>query len=219
MNPHVQSADLVAALDACGVVAILRGDFLARIDEVVETLVEGGIKAIEISLSASTAYAQIERAVARAGSAVALGAGTVMTCDQVHAVRDRGVSFIVAPIVDPDVLACAHELGLASLPGAYTPTEAVTAARLGATAIKLFPAETLGPAFVRGLLAPLPALKLVPTGGVTLERARAFAAAGAWAVGVGSPLIASLADLNDPGALRARARAFVDAMRPSTSAS
>ena len=123
----------------------------------------------------------------------------------------HGGTFVVSPTVDAEVIATAIDIGLSPLPGAYTPTEALTATRLGAAAVKLFPAETLGPAFVRALLAPLPDLKLVPTGGVTLARAREFAEAGAWAVGVGSPLVSGTQDLDS---LASRAAAFVATMRP-----
>jgi 2-dehydro-3-deoxyphosphogluconate aldolase/(4S)-4-hydroxy-2-oxoglutarate aldolase len=155
---------------------------------------------------------------------VAIGVGTVMTVEDVTRACDEGASFIVSPIVDPDVIGAALDLGLAPVPGAFTPTEAVMASRLGAPAIKLFPADALGPAFVAGVRAPLPDLKFVPTGGVTLDLAREFARAGAWAVGVGSPLLSAFGagdgdrdSDGDRNALTARAAEFVRAMRPHLS--
>lgn len=202
-----------AALDAIGaggVIAILRGDFRPHIDAIVDALVEGGVRAIEISLTSPAALPQIEAAAARSAGRATIGAGTVLSADDVREAAAAGASFMVSPVVDADTIRAALERGLVPVPGAYTPTEALLATRLGAPAVKLFPADTLGPAFVRGLLAPLPFLKLVPTGGVTLDRAAAFAEAGAWAVGVGTPLVGPPVV---PGDLAARAADFVRAMR------
>ena len=202
-----------AALDAIGaggVIAILRGDFRPHIDAIVDALVEGGVRAIEISLTSPAALPQIEAAAARSAGRATIGAGTVLSADDVRNAAAAGASFMVSPVVDADAIRTALERGLVPVPGAYTPTEALLATRLGAPAVKLFPADTLGPAFVRGLLAPLPFLKLIPTGGVTLDRAAAFAEAGAWAVGVGTPLVGPPVV---PGDLAARAAGFVRAMR------
>lgn len=202
-----------AAIHAGGVIAILRGAFLPQIDGIVDALIAGGIRAIEISLTSLDAADQIARASAHAAGRAAIGAGTVLTVQDVNEVFRRGASFIVSPIVEPRVIAAALECGMMPVPGAFTPTEVITAVRLGAPAVKLFPADALGPAFVRGLLTPLRDVKVVPTGGVTLQAARAYAQAGAWAVGVGGPLLAGPLDF---ASLSARAAQFVAAMRPST---
>jgi 2-dehydro-3-deoxyphosphogluconate aldolase / (4S)-4-hydroxy-2-oxoglutarate aldolase len=207
-------SDPHAAIDASGVVAIIRGSFLADIDQIIESLIAGGIAAIEISLTSPFALDQIERASLAAGTRAAIGAGTVMHRDDVQEVFRRGATFVVAPIVDEAVIAAALDLSMLPLPGAFTPTEVVRAVRLGARAVKLFPADALGPAFVRAVLAPFPSLELVPTGGVTLSRAADFAAAGAWAVGVGTPLVAEPLEL---ASLTARAAQFVRTMRPGAS--
>jgi 2-dehydro-3-deoxyphosphogluconate aldolase/(4S)-4-hydroxy-2-oxoglutarate aldolase len=201
----------ISAIGACGVIAIVRGPFLAEIGTIVEALIAGGVRAIEISLTAPQAEEQIERAAAVAGSRAAIGAGTVLDAPQVDAVHRRGATFLVSPVVEPSVIEAALERSMLAIPGAYTPTEVMTAVRLGAAAVKLFPADTILPAFLRAMQVPLPGLKLVPTGGVTLERAQEFAAAGAWAVGVGSPLISAPLDA---AAIRARATRFVAALRP-----
>lgn len=205
----------LAAIDAGGVVAILRNAASASVAPTVDALIAGGVLAIEVSLTAPDALAQIDRAVATAGGRAAIGAGTVLTRRQLRDVHTRGATFIVSPTTDPEIVGAALELDLVVLPGAFTPTEALAAHRLGAHAIKLFPADVLGSRFVRGLLAPLPGLKLVPTGGVSLELAREFVAAGAWAVGVGGPLVG---DTSDPDAITTRARGFVLVMRPSAAA-
>lgn len=197
------------AIGAGGVIAILRGDFRPHIDAIVDALVEGGVRAIEISLASPAALPQIEAAAVHSAGRATIGAGTVLSADDVRDAAAAGASFMVSPVVDADGIRAALARGLVPVPGAYTPTEALLATRLGAPAVKLFPADTLGPAFVRGLLAPLPFLKLIPTGGVTLDRAASFAAAGAWAVGVGTPLVGPPV----PGDLAARAAGFVRAMR------
>ena len=202
----------VSAIDASGIVAIVRGPFLPRIDAIVEALIAGGVRAIEISLTSPKADEQIERAAATAGPRASIGAGTVIEARQVDAVFRRGATFIVSPIVERLVIEAALERSMLAIPGAYTPTEVMTAVRFGAQAVKLFPADTIAPAFLRAMLAPLPGLKLVPTGGVTLERAEAYAAAGAWAVGVGSPLLSAPVD---PDEITLRAARFVRVLRPS----
>ena len=213
MTPSSSSSDAWAAIDECGVIAIIRGRFLDRIDEIVGQLIDGGVRAIEISLTSPDALEQIERAVAAAGSRATVGAGTVVQAQEVEEVFRRGAAFVVSPVVDEAVISASLDRSMLPVPGAFTPTEMTTAVRLGARAVKLFPADSLGPLFVRAVLAPLPGLKLVPTGGVTLERAREFAAAGAWAIGVGSPLVSNPLDMT---ALSARAAQFVAAMRPAS---
>lgn len=204
--------DALTAIGSCGVVAIIRGPFLAEIEEIVGALIAGGVRAIEVSLTSPDALAQIQRAAACAGTRAAVGAGTVLRAEEVDDVARLGGSFVVSPIVDAVVIAAARDRGLLPIPGAFTPTEVIAAVRFGAPAVKLFPADALGPGFVRGILAPLPDLKLVPTGGITLSSARAFSAAGAWAVGVGSSLVASPVDA---AAISATASQFVSAMRPA----
>lgn len=205
---------VTASIDACGVVAIVRGDFLHTIDVIVKQLIAGGIRALEISLTSPRAFEQIERASLVAGQRAVVGAGTVMTRDEVVEGFRRGAAFVVSPVLEPDVIGAALEHNLVPIPGAATPTEIIQAVRLGAPAVKLFPADAIGPEFVSAVRAPFPAVKLVPTGGVTLERAQRFRAAGAWAVGVGSPLVTTPLDATSLGL---RAAAFVAAMRPPAS--
>lgn len=205
---------VLAAIDAAGVVAILRGDPGSGLLAAVDALAAGGVRAIEVSLTSPGATALIARAAAHAPPGMVVGAGTVLTVPQVREVHASGATFLVSPVVDAEVIGAALDLGLAPIPGAFTPTEVRAALRAGAPAVKLFPADVLGPRFVKGLLAPMPGVRLVPTGGVSLELARAFAAAGAWAVGVGSPLLGEAAR-GAGDALVERARAFVGAMRPA----
>jgi 2-dehydro-3-deoxyphosphogluconate aldolase/(4S)-4-hydroxy-2-oxoglutarate aldolase len=119
----------------------------------------------------------------------AVGAGTVLSRDQLAAARRTGADFAVAPIVDPALVREATAAGMPFVPGALTPTEIATAWSAGATFVKLFPATAVGPAFVRELRGPMPDVELIPTGGVDAESARAFLDAGAAAVGIGSAIV------------------------------
>ncbi len=202
---------VIAAIDRGGVIAIIRGEFRHTIDVIVKQLIAGGVRAIEVSLTSPHAFEQIERAALVAGSRAVIGAGTVMTAADVIEASRRGCAFVVSPIVDEAVIRRATEHGLTAVPGAATPTEIIQAVRFGAPAVKLFPADVLGPEFVKAVRAPFPAVRLVPTGGVTLDRAIRYRAAGAWAVGVGSPLVTTPLDA---ATLGSRAAAFVAAMRP-----
>ena len=171
------------------VVAILRGSFGGREIEIVEVLAEAGIGAVEVTLNSPGALATIKALAAQFGARLAVGAGTVLTPEEVTRVADNGGQFIVSPNRDLAVISQTKQLGLISLPGCFTPSEIVEALQAGADAIKLFPAQPLGQEFLRAVHGPLPGVRLVPTGGVTPEKARAYFAAGAWAVGVGSELL------------------------------
>lgn len=213
---------LLEALAELPVIAILRGrrgeDGRGdRLEAVVDVLVAGGIRALEITLPTPGALEAVAGAVRRHGGTVSIGAGTVTDEAQVAAVHEAGAHFVVSPGTDAGVLRAATALGLGSLPGAMTPTEVMSAVGWGATAVKLFPARSLGPDYVRDLLAPLPELRLVPVGGVGLPDVAAYLSAGACAVGVGSPLLGDALDGGDLGALETRAAAYVSAARAMAS--
>ena len=193
------------------IIAILRGDFGTAIDSLVEEVVSAGISAVEMTLNSPNALDVIARLARRYEPAVAIGAGTVLNADDVYLASQAGASFIVSPEFDPSVIAAARRFGLAALPGCYTPTEIGQALAAGADAIKLFPAASLGPGFLRSMLGPRPLLRAVPTGGVTVERAAEWISAGAWALGVGGELTGPTVADRAPGRVRARAEAFVQA--------
>lgn len=176
-------------IEAGKIVAILRGDFAGRETDIVAAMVAGGLTAVELTLNSPDAFAAINRLAKGFGSEMAVGAGTVLTPDEVLRAADAGAQFIVSPNRDIAVIEQTKKLNLVSLPGCFTPSEVVEAINAGADAAKLFPANSLGPAFVKALRGPLPQIRTVPTGGVTAELAREYFAAGAWAVGAGSELI------------------------------
>lgn len=201
-------------IEAGRVIAIMRGDFGGREHDMVAAMIEGGLTAVEVTLNSPDALIKIAQLAALFGSRCAVGAGTVLSQSEVNQVADAGGTFIVSPNCDPRVIAATKHRRLISFPGAFTPTEIVAALEAGADAVKVFPATTLGPGYIKAVRAPLSHARLVPTGGVSPEMARAYCQAGAWAVGVGSELLGQeiLADETFV-TLRDRTMAFVTAMQ------
>ncbi len=172
-----------------GVVAIGRRLDARRVAAIADGLAGGGVRAFELTLNdpEADALAAIEIVARHAeGSALAIGAGTVLTTEAAQRAISAGATFLVMPHTDAALVAWAAERGIPAFPGAFTPTEILAAWRAGAAAVKLFPASVAGPAFVREFRGPFPEIPLVPTGGITLETAPAFIRAGALAVGLGS---------------------------------
>ncbi|MFB7509067.1 bifunctional 4-hydroxy-2-oxoglutarate aldolase/2-dehydro-3-deoxy-phosphogluconate aldolase [Streptomyces broussonetiae] len=200
--------DLRAALTAHRLVAIVRGDDPDAALRTVLTLTEEGIELVEVSLTGKSALTVIERARQALGPGRPLGAGTVLTASDARAAREAGADFAVTPALGEGIGA-AIEAGMPVLAGVMTPTEIVAARGLGAAALKIFPAaQAGGPGYLKALRGPFPHEPFVPVGGVDEDAARAYLAAGATAVGVGSPLVGDAADGGSLTDLRARARAF-----------
>lgn len=204
----------IQRIEAGKIIAILRGDFAGREEDIVAAMISGGLTAVEVTLNSRDAFAAINRLAKRFGSEMAVGAGTVLTPNEVLRAADAGAQFIVSPNRDIVVIEQTKKLDLVSLPGCFTPSEVVEAVNAGADAAKLFPATSLGPAFVRALRGPLPQIRTVPTGGVTAELAREYFAAGAWAIGAGSELIGKdLFAESGLEKLRQRTSAFINAIK------
>ena len=189
------------------VIAILRAEDASRAEAVVDVLLENGIRSLELTLTTKGALDVVERLAATVPDGTDLGVGTVLTADDVDRAVDAGARFVVSPNVDPAVIEAATRHGIASYPGAFTPTEIHAAWTAGASAVKLFPGGALGPGYLKAVRAPLPDIPLVPTGGVDIEAIGAWLDAGAVAVGLGSPLIGdALSPDGDLDALAERAR-------------
>ena len=175
-------------------IAVIRLDDVDRdILPIAQALQAGGVRVLEITLTSGSAPAALERLCAwtrtTAGQDVTVGVGSVRHAEEARAAVDAGASFIVSPGLVPGILEQRAALGAPIIPGILTPSEAMAAHELGADAIKLFPASLGGPTYLKNLLAPLPDLELIPTGGITLDAIPAYLAAGAAAVGLGSALI------------------------------
>ena len=187
--------------------AIIRGTDPAAATQAALCLVESGIRFLEVSLVTTDALRVIAELARQAGDSCVLGAGTVLTREDVARAQEAGATFMVTPAVT-EAVAESVAFGIPVLAGAFTPTEAVTAMNLGATAVKLFPASLGGPAYLRALRDPLPGVAFVPVGGVNAALAAEYLAAGAVAVGIGSPLVGDAARGGDLDALRERAAQF-----------
>lgn len=194
------------------VVGILRAFRREEIEQLVPASLDGGLCNLEVTMNTAGAEQLIRRIVEIAGPLANVGAGTVTSIPLLEAALAAGASFIVTPIVVPDVIRECVRRGVPVMPGAMTPAEIQSAWELGASLVKVFPAEALGPGYLRAIKAPLPHVRLMPTGGVTVETLQIFKAAGAEAFGVGGPLFdpRQVAAGNWPW-FREQARRFVEA--------
>jgi 2-dehydro-3-deoxyphosphogluconate aldolase/(4S)-4-hydroxy-2-oxoglutarate aldolase len=189
MNAPRSRAEVVAAIEAVGVVAVVRLPDAAQAHDVSAALVDGGVTAIEITMTVPGAVELIATLARTAPPEVLIGAGTVLEAKTAAAVIDAGAAFVVSPVFEPGMVAACRAAGRAVMPGCFTPTEIHAAWAAGADMVKVFPATSLGPTFFADVLAPLPQLRLMPTGGVTRENAGSWIRAGARAIGVGSALV------------------------------
>lgn len=170
-------------------VAILRGVKPEEAAAVVDVLIEGGMTAIEIPLNSPDPFRSIEIAVRRAPADVLVGAGTVLTLDDVAKLHEVGGRLMVSPNVDPEIIASARTRGMVTMPGVFTPTEALLAARAGASSLKFFPASVLGAAGITAIRAVLPAdMMVAAVGGVSDANFADYTRAGITAFGLGSSL-------------------------------
>ena len=170
-------------------IAIVRLDDLEEAVQIARALYEGGITTIEFTLTNQHAFEAIAKVQKELAEAVLLGAGTVLDADNAQAAIGAGARFLVTPAFLPDVIAVGRSQQIPVVCGAFTPTEIVAAWRAGANFVKVFPVGHLGPGYIKDILAPLPNIPLIPTGGVNLENCAAFLAAGAYTVAVGSQLV------------------------------
>lgn len=199
-----------------GVMAILRGQQSTFVDPSIETLIDTGFRCLEVTLTTPDALQLISRWAVAAPSGVQIGCGTVMRASEARAAIDAGARFIVAPNFSEDVVAACHDRSVPVYPAGWTPTEIAKAWDAGAAAVKLFPASVGGPDYVRQLRGPMPAVRLIPTGGIDVSQAAEYLAAGADGVGLGSPLLGDALNGGDQSALRDRAANVLDAVRACT---
>ncbi|MBI1902847.1 MAG: bifunctional 4-hydroxy-2-oxoglutarate aldolase/2-dehydro-3-deoxy-phosphogluconate aldolase [Planctomycetia bacterium] len=215
----MSKAEQLDRLLRCGIVAIVRAGRGELLVDAAEALLSGGIDVIEITFTVPKAQRVLEQVADRLGDKVLLGAGTVLDAATARAAMLAGAEFFVSPAVNLDVIRLARRYGKLVLPGAFTPTEILTAWEAGADLVKVFPCDTLGPAYLQAVAAPLPQVPLVPTGGITLDNAAAFLQAGACALGIGGSLVpAQAVAAGDLARIETLARQFVqvvaDARKP-----
>jgi 2-dehydro-3-deoxyphosphogluconate aldolase/(4S)-4-hydroxy-2-oxoglutarate aldolase len=201
-------------MEASGLVAVIRADSPTQLIDLCKALSEGGVKFCEITMTTPGALDAIAKARASLAAECVIGVGSVLDAETARAAILAGAQFVVGPVLNLDVIAMAHRYGLPVIPGALTPTEIMTAFTAGADMVKVFPANHFGPTYFKDLLAPMPQLKLTPTGGVTLETAADWLKAGAACLGVGSALVKKeLIKSKDWAALTRLSRQFVDIVR------
>ncbi len=182
-------AEVVAEVEKLGVVAIIRMPDPAALRAVVDALAEGGVRALEVTMTVPRAIELIGEFAPTLPADFLLGAGTVLDADTVHRAVGSGAQFIVSPVFRREVIKAAHEEGVPVMPGCFTPTEILEAWDMGADLVKVFPATSVGPGYLKDIRGPLPQVKLMPTGGVSIDNAGDWLRAGAVAVGVGSAIV------------------------------
>ena len=182
-------SEAVAQVEKLGVVAIIRMPDPAALRAVVDALAEGGVRALEVTMTVPRAIELIAEIAPTLPADLLFGAGTVLDAETVRRAIGAGAQFIVSPVLRPEVIQAAHDGGVPVMPGCFTPTEILAAWDLGADIVKVFPATSVGPAYLKDVRGPLPQVKLMPTGGVSVDNAGDWLRAGAVAVGVGSALV------------------------------
>jgi 2-dehydro-3-deoxyphosphogluconate aldolase / (4S)-4-hydroxy-2-oxoglutarate aldolase len=199
-------------LETAALVPVLRARSAKEAFALVTAMVAGGVTVVEVTMTVPGAIDVLRQLKADYGDKVLLGAGTVIDVAQCTECLEAGASFIVSPSLHLDVIRKTKEAGKISIPGALTPTEVITAWKAGADFVKIFPCSAVGGAsYLKALKAPFPDLRLIPTGGVTLQTAASFLEAGASALGVGSDLVNSKAiEQGQPELVTSAARAYLE---------
>ncbi len=188
-EPAASSREVVAEIERAGIVAVIRTHDASRVRAIADALVAGGVRVLEVTMTVPGAVEAIRELAMGLADACVLGAGTVTDPDAAERVVAAGARFVVSPIHDPRVVAWCRDHQIAVMPGCFSPTEILNAWREGADIVKVFPAGAMGPQYLRDLRGPLPQVKLMPTGGVTIENAGDWIRAGAAAVGIGTALL------------------------------
>ncbi len=209
----LDKAAVLARIKSAGAVAVIRTATAEQAFETAHAVIAGGFEIIEITFGVPTATDVIAGLV-RQHENLLIGAGTVLTAEDVHAAVNAGAEFLVSPCVLPEMILAAQERDVVCIPGAFTPTEIYTAYSLGADIVKIFPAVTNGPAYLKAIRGPLPQIPIMPTSGVDITNVAEWFRAGAVAVGaVGSVLDPQLIQSGDWDALTKRAADFLAAVR------
>jgi 2-dehydro-3-deoxyphosphogluconate aldolase/(4S)-4-hydroxy-2-oxoglutarate aldolase len=199
-------------IERVGLIPVLRAKNAKQAHAVVDAMIAGGVTVVEVTMTVPGAIDVLRDLKQKFGDQLLLGSGTVTTAKEAEATIEAGAEFVVSPSLHPEVIAATKAAQKLSVPGALTPTEVITAHRAGADYVKIFPCSAMGGApYLKALLAPFPFLKLIPTGGVTIDTAESFLQAGARALGVGSDLVNLTAvDEGRPEVITETARAYLE---------
>jgi 2-dehydro-3-deoxyphosphogluconate aldolase/(4S)-4-hydroxy-2-oxoglutarate aldolase len=201
-----------------GVVAIVRLSSSESLLRVADAIAEGGVRHIEFTMTTPKALDTLEEVTSRYGEDVVFGAGTVLDPETARAAILAGARFVVAPNLNPEMIELCNRYSVVSMPGGLTPTEVMQAWDVGADVVKIFPASTFGPSYIKALLAPLPQVKLAPVGGVSMDNVTEYIKMGACCVGVGSSLVNSrLIEGGEWAALTERARGLIEGVQAGRS--
>ena len=206
--------DIVARIERERVVAVLRLADPDRLRAVIDALAAGGVRVFEVTMTVPGAIELIGQLADGLPAELMVGAGTVLDADTARRAIAAGARFVVSPVFRRDVITACHERHVPAMPGCFTPTEIFDAWEAGADIVKVFPSTSLGPAFIKDVRAPLPQLKLMPTGGVSIDNAADWLRAGAVAVGIGSALVdASAVKAGDFAAITQNAARLMASIR------
>ena len=202
-------------LESMGLVPVLRSKSAAEAHGLVEAMLAGGVTVMEVTMTIPGAISVIRSLREKYGDQLLLGAGTVLDAQQCAAAIEAGAEFVVSPSLHLEVISKTKALGKISIPGALTPTEVVTAWNAGADYVKVFPCSAVGgPSYLKALKAPLPHIRLIPTGGVTLETASQYLKSGAALLGVGSDLVNGTAlEQGKPEVITETAKKYLEIIR------
>ena len=202
-----------------GIVAVIRADSSGQLMSVAGALIEGGVTSLEITMTTPGAIQVISDLTKEFGSRILMGVGSVLDTKTCRAAILAGAEFVVTPVTKPDVIKTCNRYGKPVASGAYSPTEALLGYESGADFIKIFPADKLGPSYINNILAPMPMLRIIPTGGVTVETAAGFIQAGCVALAAGSSLVSrEILRNHDWKILSSIAAAFVEAVKAARAA-
>ena len=161
--------EIVRQIEQLGIVAVIRLRDPAKLRAVVDAIVAGGVRALEVTMTVPGAVELIRGLAPTLPEGFLLGAGTVIDAATARAVIDAGAQFVISPVFRREVIEACHERGVPAAPGCFTPTEILDAHEAGADIVKVFPATALGPQYIKDVRAPLPQVKLMPTGGMTQD--------------------------------------------------
>lgn len=212
--PRMHKPQIIDRLLNPGIVAIIRADSSEQLIDATTALYEGGVTGVEITMTTPNALEVITDVHRKFGDKVIIGVGSVLDTETARLAILAGAEFVVTPVTRPEIIRLCNRYGKPIASGAFTPSECMTAHESGADFVKLFPADQGGPTYIKNILAPMPMLRIIPTGGVTPETAASFIKAGCVALAAGSSLVSrEILKSGDWKKLSETAASFVAAIR------